>query len=259
MKEYREQLNKQFENHFEALRIEKAVQRYISGLPGRTEDILVRRYGLNGKNKQTLEAIGDSYGITRERVRQIESAALRDLRKSENSLHIEPIEKYIKVVIEDHGHMMEHDHLVDLVLELLPHDAGHKNHIEFVLHVGDDFNIHSENDHYQKSWHLPEADTKAPRKLLDALIEILEEHNDVLDEELVVNKLKSVDILDLETREDVRRALASLRIGKKVAQGPYGDWGFHIGQMLFHEELKIRHTLFLKKPRDRYILLKLLI
>jgi RNA polymerase primary sigma factor len=42
--------------------------------------VLRRRFGLEGSEPETLEAIGRQLGLTRERVRQIESAALRKLR-----------------------------------------------------------------------------------------------------------------------------------------------------------------------------------
>jgi pSer/pThr/pTyr-binding forkhead associated (FHA) protein len=46
---------------------------------------LVSRYGLGtDAEKMTLEAIGKRYGITRERVRQIENAALSIIRKGES-------------------------------------------------------------------------------------------------------------------------------------------------------------------------------
>jgi RNA polymerase primary sigma factor len=42
--------------------------------------VLARRFGLDGEIPQTLEQVGASLGITRERVRQLESRALRELR-----------------------------------------------------------------------------------------------------------------------------------------------------------------------------------
>ena len=42
--------------------------------------VLARRFGLDGETPQTLEEVGSSLGITRERVRQLESRALRELR-----------------------------------------------------------------------------------------------------------------------------------------------------------------------------------
>ena len=42
--------------------------------------MLVERFGLDGDPPQTLEEVGSDLGITRERVRQLETRALRELR-----------------------------------------------------------------------------------------------------------------------------------------------------------------------------------
>ena len=46
----------------------------------RMQHVLARRFGLDGHTPQTLEEVGAGLGITRERVRQLESRALRELR-----------------------------------------------------------------------------------------------------------------------------------------------------------------------------------
>ncbi|MFB6290304.1 MAG: RNA polymerase sigma factor RpoD/SigA [Candidatus Bipolaricaulia bacterium] len=51
----------------------------LSELTDRKREILKRRYGLNGHDPETLAEIGDRFGISRERVRQIEAEALEDL------------------------------------------------------------------------------------------------------------------------------------------------------------------------------------
>jgi RNA polymerase primary sigma factor len=53
-------------------------------LSPREVEVLCAYYGLNGHKAKTLEEIGDMYGLTRERVRQIKERALRRLRKSVN-------------------------------------------------------------------------------------------------------------------------------------------------------------------------------
>ena len=53
----------------------------LGSLNEREVTILRRRYGLDGEQEKTLEQIGDDYGLTRERIRQIENAALKKLRK----------------------------------------------------------------------------------------------------------------------------------------------------------------------------------
>jgi RNA polymerase primary sigma factor len=49
-------------------------------LSPRMRHVLCRRFGLDGQAPQTLEEVGSDLGITRERVRQLESRALRELR-----------------------------------------------------------------------------------------------------------------------------------------------------------------------------------
>jgi RNA polymerase primary sigma factor len=63
----------------------KRMQEAVKGMLGRLDDrerrIIVSRYGLNGACEQTLEQLGRELGITKERVRQIESRAQEKLRK----------------------------------------------------------------------------------------------------------------------------------------------------------------------------------
>jgi len=56
----------------------------LAMLSPREVEVLSSYYGLNGHSSLTLEEIGDLYGLTRERVRQIKERALRRLRKSTN-------------------------------------------------------------------------------------------------------------------------------------------------------------------------------
>ncbi len=57
------------------------VQEWLDQLSDPEKDIIIQRFGLHGEEPETLEAIGARYGVTRERIRQIESTALRRLRK----------------------------------------------------------------------------------------------------------------------------------------------------------------------------------
>jgi RNA polymerase primary sigma factor len=63
----------------------KRMQEAVKGMLGRLDDrerrIIISRYGLNGASEQTLEQLGRELGITKERVRQIESRAQDKLRK----------------------------------------------------------------------------------------------------------------------------------------------------------------------------------
>jgi len=60
------------------------VQNGLSLLSTREVEVLNSYYGLSGHKSLTLEEIGELYGLTRERVRQIKERAIRRLRKSVN-------------------------------------------------------------------------------------------------------------------------------------------------------------------------------
>ena len=61
--------------------ITKTVVSLVKNLSVRNRDIISRRFGLKSGRKETLESIGKGYGITRERVRQIEEFSLGQLSK----------------------------------------------------------------------------------------------------------------------------------------------------------------------------------
>jgi len=52
----------------------------IQRLNPRMQHVVLRRFGLDGRPPQTLEEVGNDLGVTRERVRQLETRALRELR-----------------------------------------------------------------------------------------------------------------------------------------------------------------------------------
>ena len=68
------------ENFIENLDLSKQAQRLLSTLTPREEKILRMRFGIGEKTDYTLEEVGKQFGISRERVRQIEERALRKLK-----------------------------------------------------------------------------------------------------------------------------------------------------------------------------------
>jgi len=53
---------------------------WLDNLPDQYRDVIIRRFGLLGRDPETLEQIGDNIGITRERVRQVQIDALKRLK-----------------------------------------------------------------------------------------------------------------------------------------------------------------------------------
>ena len=65
----------------EASALAQSVAEALSGLPEREQRILRLRFGIGGTAEHTLEEVGKIFGVTRERIRQIEASALRKLRQ----------------------------------------------------------------------------------------------------------------------------------------------------------------------------------
>ena len=69
------------ENLIEELNKFAHVSGWLSSLAENEQEILALRFGLNDREPQTLDTIGQQFGVTRERIRQIEAKSLEKLRK----------------------------------------------------------------------------------------------------------------------------------------------------------------------------------
>jgi RNA polymerase sporulation-specific sigma factor len=65
--------------------VEKILRGMVAGLPERQGEVIRRHYGLEGQDRQTLAEIGGQWGVSRQRVYQIEEAALIRLRQPGHS------------------------------------------------------------------------------------------------------------------------------------------------------------------------------
>lgn len=61
-------------------RLHQKLEECLNELNEKQREVLARRFGLSGFERQTLEEVGKAVGLTRERVRQIQMAALKALR-----------------------------------------------------------------------------------------------------------------------------------------------------------------------------------
>jgi RNA polymerase primary sigma factor len=71
--------------------IDERTRRVLATLTPREESVLRMRFGIGHPREHTLEQVGRRYGVTRERIRQIEAKALRRLRKSDCATQLRPL------------------------------------------------------------------------------------------------------------------------------------------------------------------------
>ncbi len=65
--------------------LKEQVEDVLDSLTERERKVLERRFGLDDGRTRTLEEVGREFGVTRERIRQIEAKALRKLRHPSRS------------------------------------------------------------------------------------------------------------------------------------------------------------------------------
>ena len=65
-----------------------AIEKVIKTLLPREQEVIILRFGLEDGIPMTLESIGKKFNVTRERIRQIESKAIRKLRHSSRSKYL---------------------------------------------------------------------------------------------------------------------------------------------------------------------------
>lgn len=199
----------------------QVVKRLLAPLSPRALDVMTKRYGL-GENveRMTLEGIGKTYGITRERVRQIENFALSAIKKSDAYKKEEEVfEELNKLVVSMGGVVCEEDFLMHI-----SKDESTQNHLFFLLVLGDQFKREKEDEHFRHRWIV---DDKVSMKVHDAIRDLYKtlSHEDLVPESEIVasflNHLKDVSE-EYKNEEITKRWLA---LSKTIAKNPLGEWG----------------------------------
>lgn len=197
------------------------MKRLLSVLPERARDVLIGRYGLESESKKlTLEAIGKRYGITRERVRQIENYALGSIRKSGAYQKEKGAFAELERAIHSLGGIVAEEEL----LRHLSGVGGSQNQTHFLLVVGEAFKREREDEHFKHRWYI---DENLAKKVHDALLKLYKSLTDkdlVSELDIIAQFLTHVeDVADhLKQGHIVRRWL---NISKILDKNALGEWG----------------------------------
>lgn len=203
------------------LKPKQITKKLLGVLPERARDVITKRYGL-GKSteRMTLEAIGQEYGITRERVRQIEEYSLSNIRKSEDFGEVIESFDELNKTIDGMGSVVSEQEL----LAYLSNDASAQNHIHFLLVLGSPFTRLKEDDHFTHRWCIDEDVADQVHNALRNLYKSLDKDEIISEAELMnafISELK--DISDKYKNEETLKRW--LGISKKIGVNPLGEWG----------------------------------
>ena len=199
----------------------QVTKRITAHLHDRASDVIMNRFGLTTEaERKTLEEIGKKYNITRERVRQIEDAALNSIKKSEAYKTEQAVFEELKQLIHSLGAIVaEHD-----LLSHISNDKATQNHIHFYLVLGDAFKKHREDDSFNSRW---SVDDEMAIKVHDSLkkLYVSLKDEDLVPETEMIRKFfdQMKDIADQFKNEEIAKRW--LRMSKNISKNPLGEWG----------------------------------
>lgn len=187
----------------------------------RARDVLARRYGL-GKDirTETLDAVGKTYGITRERVRQIENHALKSIQKSDEYRTLADLFREIADHIDGLGGIATQD---ELLARLAKNDAE-RNHLLFLLAVGEHFKRGKEGSEFVHHWYTDEARARGIREALRALYAALDDQTVLPEDEILARYRRELQKHEAD-HDDTEVLRRWLKLSKRIASNPLGEWG----------------------------------
>ena len=246
-----------------AFNSDELVANLLKNLSTKESDILSRRFGLMGKDKETLEQIGKYYNITRERIRQIETATIKKLKElKELRDEVDSASHHVTHLLENHGGIMEEGYLLDKINQTSSSDNSHRAS-QFVLnHLFKDKieNVKADAD-VLSGWKLPVVSLDMIKEAVRELTQLIEREQKLLKMEEIFSqflnsgfyqsnkdKILALRLGTTEEEQDLNNIIHSfLRIAKKIDQNILGEWGLGHWHTVKPKRMSDKVYLILKK------------
>ena len=183
----------------------------------REREIISRRFGLNG-HKETLEQIGETLSITRERVRQLEKAILIRLRISAEENEIPELAAADKILVRNLIEMGRIARISDLANKVYGHKAttSEKAGIYFIATFSNNLTVVEENDRYYAAVGIAEyGNSLAIKERVEEIVKVLKANKKPMTLEELDSKLDYA-------HPDYIKAMASI---SKLIATLNGVWG----------------------------------
>lgn len=196
-------------------------KRMLSNLQDRAHDVIVNRFGLTDEaERKTLEAIGEKYGITRERVRQIENAALTAIKKAETFKAEKSVFNELKELVSALGGIVPEADFLSHISK----DALTQNHIHLYLVLGDEFKKSKEDEHFKARWSIDDSVTESVHDAIHELYKGLDDDELVSESEIINRFFGSIKgVSDVYKEEEIAKRW--LALSKAISKNPLGEWG----------------------------------
>ncbi len=221
-------------------------------LTSREEEVLRRRYGLQGKPPETLEHIGSQYNVTRERIRQIESGAIAKLRKHHDLARIvKPIADAVRSLLDQYGGVLGEE-------TLLQHLVGNDDDSQ-TSHAATLFIIRNllqkevrvfstEADTTRPAWQLASAPTHLVTETMRLAEEVLAQQGKPVAASDLLAKLRETPFVREHTYQLTDAAIQSyVDLHRSIAKNPYDEYGLVQWGSIVPKRMNDKIYLVLKK------------
>lgn len=233
----------------EKLKIEKeknpkdVIFELIQNLPERSKKIIISRFGLDGEGLQTLDKIGKDYGITRERVRQIESEAIVKLKDIGKRSDIKSVFNILEKNFKSVGGVMCEKEITRKLFKDKYYDNVSQYISLLILSLDDRIKIRKETNIYKKVYFYKTENFKNFKKVIDTLEEYLIkfEKNIKFDEMLNLLRKKGFSSLSEQSLRSY------LKANKLVLQSVILEWGYRKWPHINPKSIRDKAYLTLKK------------
>lgn len=186
----------------------------------RDRDVLTGRFGLTGLKPKTLEEIGKSLGITRERVRQIEKNTLKKLSDfiSSDLRGQEIVSVLIDKIAKNGGIIKATDFEKTMLGENASAKAKHQ--LTFIIACCTAIGTTPETSSVYKSYFVAPKTTQTIDKTLKETVSLLKTEDQPIEEKILVAKIRKM-VTDLEPRSIVA-AISTSKVILKTETGHFG-------------------------------------
>lgn len=187
----------------------------------RAEDILSKRFGMKGGGRHTLESIGKSYGITRERVRQIEEAAMKSLYENEEvKAELVSLHPMLRGHLANHGGVSEEGrYLASLA------DSKFYPHVHFLLALGRSLGKAEEDEKYHPRWFIDDEFLKKAETVVSGVMDELEGRKTVITESGLLDMFSNHTKGVFGEAKDQKAIRSYMSIAKHIVKNPYNEYG----------------------------------
>ncbi|MFA5134687.1 MAG: sigma factor-like helix-turn-helix DNA-binding protein [Patescibacteria group bacterium] len=216
-------------NQIEQFNPSDTVSQLLKALTTREEDVLRRRFGLLGKEKETLEEIGATYKVTRERIRQIEKTAIQKISQLKNFNElIASIENTVYSVLEQHGAAMEENDLLAELLQVVGDSQMNRQNILFVISelLKKKFKTIRPDEVFKQSWQLSHAPIHLIRDSIKTLFDTIAKNGKPATISSILSQFKETDLFKHNPQLLTEEAVTSyLNMSNSISRNPFDEFG----------------------------------